>query len=309
MTNNTLTNTYNLRHFIKQVKATMSTNTIQYYETSPTMDIVPPTSTENTTTTTTTTQTMAVVDNGYDEDVMSAVTTDARDISHAFCTPLRDIQYYARRRMVGQYTLTQPWVVYKAVVLKASPICVAYLKLLVPVNTHVIIGRDDMRLFGISYWIRVSRAKIVDITRIQPNSDALLTEDHIANIELKRIDVCETKSETYKVGDTFQWPNKHKRFSYSTKRMLTDGTSADGLLIQPTFSEAIKVGEAMSGINNACMAFPTYHEIMHPSNIYTLHRTTNSRHPAATYANVVYHGTFAHDQEQEQEHEDGQEEE
>lgn len=180
---------------------------------------------------------------------MSGVVVDNRDVSHAFCSQLHDVQYYARRRAVGQYVLHQPWIAYKAVMSKDTDMTIAFLELCVPAGTYFVIGRDDSRIFGIAYWIRVARAIVTKITvTSEDGKDNRVTEDHVVQAPLKQVPSFQTRTETYNVGDELKWPRNGKKFSFSTSRMLPEGSS-DGLLVQPSITEAIKVGQTMSGVD------------------------------------------------------------
>jgi hypothetical protein len=165
------------------------------------------------------------------------VLLDAHNVSHAFCSQLKDIQWYCRRRVPGQYRLLQPWECYKAV-LGMDGVSVAYLHLLCPEGTDLVIGKDEMRMQGISYWVRVKEATVKRIVVIQSRR----SEEGRDQYEWKSLDEFETKQGTYKTGQTRTWPTEDgKQFSYSTRRPF-----AEGLTVQPTLNEATKVGETIS---------------------------------------------------------------
>lgn len=182
--------------------------------------------------------TAVVEESPVDEETSNdKVLLDAHNVSHAFCTQLKDVQWYCRRRVPGQYRLLQPWECYKAV-LSADNLTVAYLHLLCPTGSDIVIGKDEMRMQGISYWVRVSHAVIKRIAVIQ----AKRGEDGRDNYELNSLDSFETKKCTYTPGQVLKWPDENgKEFSYSTRRPY-----AEGLLVQPTLNEATKVGETIS---------------------------------------------------------------
>lgn len=177
-----------------------------------------------------------------DDTIDENVVLDSRKRSHAFCVPLRDVQYYCTRRVVGQYRLEQPWVCYKAV-LGSDGVTVVFLKLLCPKNTIFVIGRDDMRLQGISYWIRVSDAKVLELLQVEADPNNVTHLDTIDTIPYKELETFEGKdqgkTQIFTKNQVFNWSMDD--FTFNTRKMF-----GEGLLVQPSFSESVKVGESIS---------------------------------------------------------------
>jgi hypothetical protein len=133
---------------------------------------------------------------------------------------LRDIEYYAKNRRIGQYVNISPWSVY-TIMKKKDDDTPFVSSVNIPKNAIIVISKDHLRKFGMAYRIRVNKATLNNIyipiqgNKFKQANDVLTVTDSIV-----------------RVGDELDFGE-----TFDTNPMNLNG---NGLYVHPSQNELLK---------------------------------------------------------------------
>jgi hypothetical protein len=168
--------------------------------------------------------------------------------SSALASPLRDIQFFARRREVGVYHLNETWFAYIGFVCKdldqKQQYLLGFAKVVVPDGSVVVISKDPSRVRGITYRMRTPSV-IIQSVHIQsaPFSEKYKSHREVIsqhpNIEF----IGGVHEQILKFGGGVingPYTNMLQSGSFCRNPTVIDG---DGLVVEPTLRECLRVGQ------------------------------------------------------------------